>query len=408
MFTPHRIFSPMFTGLMLVAVGLCTAAPALALEGAISQCALGATAAPYGYLEYLPKGYVNQNGWPLVISLHGAGECGNGNGDLPRVAVAGPFAEMQQSGRDFPAVVLAPQATIPAGKSLGWFWYGTVDKFITAAKAKYRIDPNRIYLMGYSAGAKVTWEYANAYPGRVAAIVPMCGLYQDTDSTNPLDPHRLIKTAVWAFHAFDDGANPRSHSIKWVDGITTQLTGKTSDVMGSYPSGDRTRVANGTYTASYSMTSSNWSWAAGTVATDGYAPLFTMYASGGHGGGWVPTYKSQAMWDWLFRQANTAPTVSAITAKRVAVGGTTGTVPFTVCDRQISNSYLAVTVTSSNPNLTPATGLVLGGSGTNRLITVNPAAGLSGSSTITITVSDGVVSSCSCFVLTAGTLSASG
>ena len=169
-------FFPCMIGSLLLLSSL-----AMALEGVTGSKALGATAAPYGYLEYLPKGYATTGNWPLVISLHGAGESGNGTSDLQRVAAHGPFYEMK-SGKDFPAVVLAPQATIQAGASTGWFWYSTVDKFITEVSKLYKIDSKRIYLMGYSSGGKVVNDYAYYYPGKLAAVVPMCPAAQNITS----------------------------------------------------------------------------------------------------------------------------------------------------------------------------------------------------------------------------------
>src|SRR6185295_9988115 len=57
-----------------------------------------------------------------------------------------------------------------------------------------------------------------------------------------------------------------------------------------------------------------------------------------------------------------------------------------------------------NPTLVPLGNLVLGGSGANRTVTVTPAAGQSGTATITVTVSDGTLSASNSFVVTVSTL----
>ena len=59
----------------------------------------------------------------------------------------------------------------------------------------------------------------------------------------------------------------------------------------------------------------------------------------------------------------------------------------------------------ADPALIPPANIVFGGSGTNRTVTVTPAAGLQGSTTITITVSNAQVSSITSFALTVGTSS---
>ena len=51
---------------------------------------------------------------------------------------------------------------------------------------------------------------------------------------------------------------------------------------------------------------------------------------------------------------------------------------------------LQVIASSSNPSLVPNGNLVIGGSGANRTITVNPVAGQTGASVITLTVTDGI------------------
>lgn len=64
-------------------------------------------------------------------------------------------------------------------------------------------------------------------------------------------------------------------------------------------------------------------------------------------------------------------------------------VAFTVGDAETPAGALQVTVTSSNPSLVPTAGLVLGGTGANRTLVVNPTVGQTGSASVTITVTDG-------------------
>jgi surface-anchored protein len=65
------------------------------------------------------------------------------------------------------------------------------------------------------------------------------------------------------------------------------------------------------------------------------------------------------------------------------------TVSFTVNDAQTPAADLVVTATSSNTTLVPNANLALGGSGANRTLTITPAANLFGTTTITLTVTDG-------------------
>ncbi len=86
--------------------------------------------------------------------------------------------------------------------------------------------------------------------------------------------------------------------------------------------------------------------------------------------------------------ANTAPTISAIPGLKLSYNSTTRTVAFTVGDAQTPAGSLAVTVTSSNPTLFPSSRLVLGGSESNRTLSVRPAGYRSGTAVITVQVTD--------------------
>lgn len=95
---------------------------------------------------------------------------------------------------------------------------------------------------------------------------------------------------------------------------------------------------------------------------------------------------------------NSAPTISAIPDQLIAKGTATAAIPFTLGDNA---GGLTVTVASSNTTLVPVSGIVLGGTGNARTVTVTPASGQSGTATITVTVTDsGGLSSREQFVVT--------
>ena len=97
---------------------------------------------------------------------------------------------------------------------------------------------------------------------------------------------------------------------------------------------------------------------------------------------------------------NTAPTISDIANRTVASGVNTGSIAFTVGDAQTAAGSLIVTASSSNHSLVPEANIILGGSGANRTISVQPATSQSGVATITVTVSDGTFTASDSFVLT--------
>jgi len=97
---------------------------------------------------------------------------------------------------------------------------------------------------------------------------------------------------------------------------------------------------------------------------------------------------------------NTAPTISSINSQTIVTGSSTGPIPFTVGDAQTAAGSLNVTAASSNSTLVPASGIVLGGSGSSRTVSVTPAAGQTGTATITLAVSDGSLTANTSFTVT--------
>jgi hypothetical protein len=96
---------------------------------------------------------------------------------------------------------------------------------------------------------------------------------------------------------------------------------------------------------------------------------------------------------------NDAPSVSTIGDRTIAMNGTTGPIAFTIGDENAAGVTMGGS--SSNTTLVPNANIVFGGSGTNRTVTVTPAANQSGTATITITALDaGGGSSSTSFLLT--------
>lgn len=98
--------------------------------------------------------------------------------------------------------------------------------------------------------------------------------------------------------------------------------------------------------------------------------------------------------------SNTAPTLSAIADKTIAEDATTGALAITVGDAETAAGSLSLSATSSNSALVPATAISFGGSGANRTLTLRPAANQSGTATMTVKVSDGLLSATRSFQLT--------
>jgi len=98
--------------------------------------------------------------------------------------------------------------------------------------------------------------------------------------------------------------------------------------------------------------------------------------------------------------ANYAPTITNISNKTINEDSNTGNVTFSIGDAETSTSSLSLSKASSNLALVPTGNIVFGGSGANRTVRVTPLANQYGSSTITVTVSDGTNTSSDSFLVT--------
>lgn len=83
-----------------------------------------------------------------------------------------------------------------------------------------------------------------------------------------------------------------------------------------------------------------------------------------------------------------APTISNVTDKTTLESTATTAIAFTVGDTETAAATLMVTATSSDETLLPPDGIVLGGSESSRTVTLTPATGLSGTTMVTLTVTD--------------------
>ena len=88
------------------------------------------------------------------------------------------------------------------------------------------------------------------------------------------------------------------------------------------------------------------------------------------------------------QSVNDLPAISAVGDQVIPEDASTAAIPFTVGDVETAAEALGVTAASSNPGVVPNAGLVLSGTGTNRTITITPAANQFGAALITLRVTD--------------------
>jgi hypothetical protein len=94
------------------------------------------------------------------------------------------------------------------------------------------------------------------------------------------------------------------------------------------------------------------------------------------------------------------PTVSDIADRTIEENFTVGPLAFTISGPEAGPGGVQVSVSSDNPALVPQSSLVLGGSGSQRTLRINPMLNQFGLATITITVSDGISTGSDTFRLT--------
>ena len=120
----------------------------------------------------------------------------------------------------------------------------------TRSGATYRVDPDRVYVTGLSAGGSGTWALLAQEPERFAAAIPICG------AGSRAGIKRLVDLPIWVFHGAKDPVQPVEESTRLVEAIKSQ-------------GGTRVKL--------------------------------TVYPDAEHDA-WTRTYDDPAVWEWLFAQ----------------------------------------------------------------------------------------------------------
>lgn len=148
------------------------------------------------YRIYLPDAYDGVTAFPMLMFLHGAGARGS---DFRRVEALG-LPQILEAAANLPLIVVAPQCP----RNLDWSMIlPALNTFVDKLTAKFRIDPERLYLTGLSMGGFGVWSLATEYPARFAAIAPVCGGARPLlDFPERLE--RIVHLPVWCFHGDRD------------------------------------------------------------------------------------------------------------------------------------------------------------------------------------------------------------
>lgn len=222
------------------------------------------------YQVYLPAHFDRSKKWPVILSLHGAGE--RGDDGLLQTAI-GVGNAIRRHRASVPAIVVFPQVPLDS------LWLGEPERValqaLDATTSEFNGDPDRVYLAGLSMGGYGVWEMASQDPERFAAVVSVCGgvaapltgatfLQPPQVARNASDPYAAVAARVthipaWLFHGSDDTSVPVSQSRSLVSAL---------------------RAA-------------------------GAEPRYTEYPGVGHNS-WDRAFAEPELWRWLFSQRRQA------------------------------------------------------------------------------------------------------
>lgn len=177
------------------------------------------------YRLYVPEKLKPQRRYPIVVFLHGIGECGTDNrAQIAANEGAVVWAEDQEAGGE-PCFILAPQCPDPMerdenGEVINARWtplaLRAVAEALRVVEKTYPIDTTRRYLTGLSLGGYGAWMLNAMTPGTFAAVVTCCPACLYGKPFHAEVDHKAIGDCalslddrpLWMFHAADDPAVP--------------------------------------------------------------------------------------------------------------------------------------------------------------------------------------------------------
>jgi predicted peptidase len=173
-------------------------------RGFLDRVFKDADGAEYKYVLFVPHDYKGDKPYPLVLFLHGAGECGTDGHKQVAVGLGPAIKKREQR---FPFLVVFPQALKPAeGVKSTWHADAPDGKralaILAEVQKEYRCDPKRVYLTGLSMGGFGTWDLAVHFPERWAALAPVCG------GGDPGQAAKIKDIPCWCFHGDADPVVP--------------------------------------------------------------------------------------------------------------------------------------------------------------------------------------------------------
>jgi predicted peptidase len=142
------------------------------------------------YAISVPRGYHGEP-VPLILALHFGGDPQGAGRAMLEILIQPALGELG-------AVIIAPD-------SLGGGWSTAVNEqgvkaLLAAVEKSYALDQKKVVVTGFSMGGQGTWYWADRYPERFSAAVPVSG--------TPTPSGATWRLPVFAVHSRDDQVQP--------------------------------------------------------------------------------------------------------------------------------------------------------------------------------------------------------
>lgn len=158
------------------------------------------------YRLYVPRSYDRKRAYPLIIALHGMG--GDENTLFDYYGDGALIREAERQGY----IVACPKGREPASMYRGAAEQDVMDVVYQVTQA-YRIDPERMYLLGHSMGGFGAWSIAINHPNLFAALASVAG------GGNPAEVGRIRHIPQMIIHGANDRTVPPMSSKLMADAV---------------------------------------------------------------------------------------------------------------------------------------------------------------------------------------------
>jgi predicted peptidase len=156
------------------------------------------------YRLFVPDHYDEHNEYPLILWLHGTGGIGDDNlQNISGDQIPGTRLWTKKKNQAVhPTFVLVPQSPV------GWGSAGDVKLrpelkmvlgILNEVRAKFHIDPNRMYILGQSNGGVGAWALITTNPHLFAAAIFVCSA-----GAFPSRAESIVDLPIWAFQGSKD------------------------------------------------------------------------------------------------------------------------------------------------------------------------------------------------------------